>query len=217
MGAQKNPTCDARTYVGGQTACHHMWSLLDADQEIPWADRPLGYHLKFRFWAQPYNESYHTNVGRQTWGIASPVEYDVPKCNSSVPGCKAVPGSSNPHGAEGKEWIHTITGTYKASGKLVAAHFHCHAPTCLSVAMYRNDTGELLCVERPVYGGTGQVDEKRFDEPGYILQPPCLWGDKKYGLVMPPDVDGQYLHSVKTSNATAGHHGEMAWQQMFLV
>ena len=66
-----------------------------------------------------------TNVGRQTWGIASPVEYDVPKCNSSVPGCKAVPGSSNPHGAEGKEWIHTITGTYKASGKLVAAHFHC--------------------------------------------------------------------------------------------
>ena len=82
-----------------------------------------------------------------------------------------------------------------------------HAPTCLSVAMYRNDTGELLCVERPVYGGTGQVDEKRFDEPGYILQPPCLWGDEKYGLVMPPDVDGQYLHSVKTSNATAGHHG----------
>ena len=56
--AQKNPTCDARTYTGGQTACHHMWSLLDADQEIPWADRPLEYHLKFRFWAQPYNESY---------------------------------------------------------------------------------------------------------------------------------------------------------------
>ena len=51
-------TCDIRTYVGGQTACHHMWSLLDADQEIPWADRPLEYHLKFRFWAQPYNESY---------------------------------------------------------------------------------------------------------------------------------------------------------------
>ena len=81
--------------------------------------------------------------------------------------------------------------------------------------MYRNDTGELLCVERPVYGGTGQVDEKRFDEPGYILQPPCLWGDEKYGLVMPPDVNGQFLHSVKTSNATAGHHGEMAWQQMY--
>ena len=30
--AMQNPTCDLRTYAGGQTACHHMWSLLDADQ-----------------------------------------------------------------------------------------------------------------------------------------------------------------------------------------
>ena len=27
------------------------WSLLDADQEIPWQDQPLEYSLKFRFWA----------------------------------------------------------------------------------------------------------------------------------------------------------------------
>jgi hypothetical protein len=54
---QKNPTCDVRTYVGGQTACHHMWSLLDADQEIPWVDTPLEYHMKFRFYVQPYNDS----------------------------------------------------------------------------------------------------------------------------------------------------------------
>lgn len=26
--SQHNPTCDLRTYVGGQLACHHMWSLL---------------------------------------------------------------------------------------------------------------------------------------------------------------------------------------------
>lgn len=31
--AQRNPTCDVRTYTGGQIACHHLWSLLDADQE----------------------------------------------------------------------------------------------------------------------------------------------------------------------------------------
>ena len=29
----QNPTCDVRSYVGGQSACHHMFSLLDADQE----------------------------------------------------------------------------------------------------------------------------------------------------------------------------------------
>ena len=28
----RNPTCDMRTYAGGLSACHHGWSLLDADQ-----------------------------------------------------------------------------------------------------------------------------------------------------------------------------------------
>eukprot|EP00946_MAST-07B_sp_MAST-7B-sp1_P004075 g4075.t1 len=220
---QKNPTCDARTYVGGQITCHHMWSLLDADQDIPWPDQPVEYRLKFRFWVQPWNASYHTNVNRVTWGIASPVEYDIPQCKEGMPGC-----SRNP--VDGT-WQHTITGTYNGTGKLVAAHFHCHAPACLSVAMYRcprslvasgqvcdAGTGELLCEERPVYGGHGDSPE-RFDEPGFILQPPCLWGDARFGLEDPPDTDPEkwVLHTVKTSNATYGHHGEMAWQQMYVV
>ena len=81
--SQHNPTCDLRTYVGGQLSCHHMWSLLvscnypdswsrifcclphhpraydfaqDADQEIPWTDKPLNYHFKWRFWYQEYRE-----------------------------------------------------------------------------------------------------------------------------------------------------------------
>ena len=206
-----------RSYTGGQTTCHHMWSLLDADQDIPWADRPLRFQLKFRFWVMPYNASHHAQVRRTTWGIASPVEYDVPACGPGVEGCALQP--------DGRTWVHTITGTYTGGGQLVAAHFHCHAPTCLSVAMYRCNmsevrectaaTGELLCREEPIYGGTGRIDEPRFDEPGYILQPPCLWGDAKYGLQPPPQTSGYTLHSVKTSNATYGHHGEMAWQQMY--
>mmetsp|Transcript_2949 Transcript_2949/g.6209 ORF Transcript_2949/g.6209 Transcript_2949/m.6209 type:complete len:755 (+) Transcript_2949:19-2283(+) len=215
--AQRNPACDVRTYAGGQTACHHMWALLDADQQIPWVKQPLIYHLKFRFWVQPYNASYHTDVKRTTWGIASPVEYDVPKCAEGIEGCaRAADGS----------WVHTIRGTYSGGGKLVAAHFHCHAPTCLSMAMYKcakdvavcnATTGELLCEEKPIYGGSGKVDLPRFDEPGFILQPPCLWGDEAFGLEPPPDVTGLTLHSVKTANATFGHHGEMAWQQMYFV
>jgi hypothetical protein len=78
-------------------------------------------------------------------------------------------------------------------------------------------TGELLCEERPVYGGTGRVDEGRFDEEGYIFQPPCLWGSPEFGLEEPPDVTGYVLGTVKTANATYGHHGEMAWLQMFLA
>ena len=60
---------------------------------------------------------------------------------------------------------------------LAAIHFHCHAPTCLSMKMMRNDTKEVICEERPIYGGTGKIDLAKFDERGYILQPPCLWGD----------------------------------------
>jgi len=214
---ERNPTCDLRSYSGGQIACHHMWSLLDADQEIPWVDQPLQYRLKFRFWVQPYNASFHTNVKRTTWGIASPVEYDVPRCADGVEGCsRAADGS----------WEHTIRGTYKGGGKLVAAHFHCHAPTCTSMAMYmcaadvsvcNATTGRLICKEEPVYGGVGKIDLPGFDEPGFILQPPCLWGDAAYGLEAPVDVDGLTLHSVKTSKANYGHHGEMAWQQMYFV
>ena len=56
----------------------------------------------------------------------------------------------------------------------------------------------------------------------YILQPPCLWGSTQYpngsfGLDPAPNLDGVTMHTIKTSNATAGHHGEMAWQQMFMT
>eukprot|EP00932_Pfiesteria_piscicida_P019557 SRR837773.6383.p1 GENE.SRR837773.6383~~SRR837773.6383.p1 ORF type:complete len:449 (+),score=10.76 SRR837773.6383:63-1409(+) len=213
--AMKNPTCDLRTYSGGQLACHHMWSLLDADQEIPWVDQPIEYHLKFRFWVQEYDPAYHTQVKRTTWGIGSPVEYDVPQCEAGMSGCSRSPN--------GYGWIHTITGTFKGGGSLVLANFHCHAPTCLSMAMYKcpagtevcnATTGELLCEEKPVYGGSGHV-EARFDETGYIYQPPCVWGSSSFGLEAAPNVTGFVLGTVKTSNATYGHHGEMAWQQMY--
>jgi hypothetical protein len=42
------------------------------------------------------------------------------------------------------------------------------------MTMYNNKTGEVICEERPIYGGTGKIPEGRYDEPGYILQPPCL-------------------------------------------
>lgn len=211
LRAMKNPTCDLRNYTGGQIACHHMWSLLDADQEIPWQDQPLEYSLKFRFWVEEYDETYHTMLRAATWGIASPVEYDVPKCQEGMMGCSLQNGT----------WIHTITGTFKGEGYLAAAHFHCHAPTCLSMKMYRcppktkvcnEKTGTLLCEERPRYGH----EQDEFGETGYILQPPCLWGSKDFGLEEPPSVNGYVLGAVKTSNATHGHHGEMAWHQMYI-
>ena len=78
------------------------------------------------------------------------------------------------------------------------------------------ENSTLLCSESPIYGGTGKV-ERKFDEPGYILQPPCLWGAADFGLEPPVDTTGKMLFAMKTSNATFGHHGEMAWLQTLYV
>lgn len=125
--AQQNPTCDVRAYTGGQIACHHLWSLLDADQEIPWPDQPLEYQIKFRFWYQDYNASYHRDVaysgGTTNWDVGAGsgtgrpagAEYDVPLCNStSQPGCKFEDfyGNPVPEGAQNGTWVHYLEGTF---------------------------------------------------------------------------------------------------------
>ena len=89
---QKNPTCWVDTYEGGLSCCHHKNVLLDKDQEQP--SDLLTYHLKFRFYFQPYEPEVvtspasmvvnkpasHQNLIRlyfQTEAWAG--EYDVPK------------------------------------------------------------------------------------------------------------------------------------------
>jgi len=202
-----------------------MWSLLDADQEIPWVDQPLVFHHKYRFWVQPYNASYHTQITLgETAGsallIGSPWEFDVPKCDHDVPGCSLENGT----------WIHTVRGSTMGRHTFVALNFHCHAPTCLSMAVYAcpkgtalgdcdENIGKLICMERPVYGGSGNpaVHGTRFDETGYIAIPDCFWGGKEFGLEPPADLDGVPLHMVKTANATYGHYGEMAGGQPWVI
>lgn len=73
-----------------------------------------------------------------------------------------------------------------------------------------------MCEERPIYGGQGRY-EPGYDEPGFIGQPVCLWGDPKYGLAPPPQLNGVRLRTVHVSNATFGHHGEMAHPQAYFI
>lgn len=223
----RNPTCDIRHYRGGQWACHHMWSLLDADQEIPWADTPLVFHHKYRFYVQPFDPKYHTPLhfgGPDALLIGSPYEYDVPKCDGvspTPPGC-AFDNST-------RTWIHTITGSKIGSSHFSSLNFHCHAPTCLTMAVYacakgtvltdcNATTGKLICKQEPVYGGSGNAAIKgtRFDETGYIAIPDCFWGEEEQGLEPPIDLTGVPLHMVKTANATHGHYGEMSGGQPFV-
>jgi hypothetical protein len=254
LRAHLNPTCDVRSYTGGQIACHHMWSLLDKEQEIPWPDQPLEYQLKYRFWYQDYNASFHRDLrysgGTSNWDVGAGsgpgrpagAEYDVPKCNStSQPGCKYEDfmGKPLPAGAAGGVWVHYVTGHFyigesSKSGpwKPIVAHMHCHAPTCLSMALYDNRTGAPICVERATYGGPNNrsaaqerdnaaaFDRATMNEPGFVAVPPCVWGESSHSyngrdLQAPPSLGGVPLRVVKRCNATFGHHGEMAHGQIF--
>mmetsp|Transcript_19469 Transcript_19469/g.23306 ORF Transcript_19469/g.23306 Transcript_19469/m.23306 type:complete len:842 (-) Transcript_19469:99-2624(-) len=237
---QKNPTCNSRQYSGGVRGCGHKRILLDADQPI----RPelLKYHMKFRFWYQEYTpahgifhrtEASHQNLDRiyyQTESFAG--EYDVPPAFARdglpIPGYPNWPANTPTPGTtctgtcpDGPdcECIHTITYHWKMlfHAKLIYAGGHCHAPACISMELYRNDTGhemELMCRQEPVFG-QGNVTHNKFDEAGYILIPPCLWGDEG-GLNPAVELpfDTPMVSIKKNRNTYHGHYGEMASWQM---
>ena len=161
---------------------------------------------KYRFYFQEYDATRHVIVHPRTvWAIGAFIgEYDVPQC---APGTPA------------EQCSHEIWGVVKAGGDnlhIAAAHFHCHAPTCLAMEIWNNATGELICRQRPVYGGTGKIAEHKFDEPGYIATPPCLWGDAP-GLAPMPLASGVEFTIRAITNNTYGHHGEMAFPEIALV
>ena len=201
---QKNPTCFINTYAGGLSCCHHKNILLDKEQEQP--KHIMSYQLKFRFWYEPYiNHESLIRLYFQTEAYAG--EYDIPKC-------------INPY-----ECIHTITARWKSrdmidpkyinsnnSGvKLVYAGPHCHAPSCISMELYNEDTGNLIC---KVDGVIGKGSKNKFDEIGYIKLNPCLWGYDN-GLYNPPILNwNTNLLSIKKNNNTNKHYGEMASWQM---
>ena len=123
-------------------------------------------------------------------------------------------------GTAPEDCTHEIWGSLTPGGKdlhLAAIHMHCHAPTCLAMELWNNKTGELVCRQRPIYGGTGDATVgERFDEPGYIFTPPCLWGAEA-GLEPMPLASGVDFTVKAITNATYTHHGEMAFPEVTLV
>ncbi|KAH8060478.1 hypothetical protein JL722_4576 [Aureococcus anophagefferens] len=116
------------------------------------------------------------------------------------------------------ECEHTITSHFSMSNaSMIYAGGHCHAPACISIELYKNDTGtpELLCRQVSVYG-EGDVAADKFDEVGYVALPPCLWGSKDEGLEPPVFLgeDTPMFSITHTWNTYVGHTGQMASWQM---
>jgi hypothetical protein len=82
--------------------------------------------LRWRFWVQPYDPSYHTalTLGESVGSailLGSPWEYDVPKCGQGVPGCSWECGTVSP----GCTWVHTVTGSHMGQHTFVAFNPQC--------------------------------------------------------------------------------------------
>ena len=101
--------------------------------------------------------------------------------------------------------------------KLMYINGHCHAAACIQFDLYNDDTGELICRQQGREGHTAHPDaaagDDRFDEKGYVRLYPCVFGDNG-GLQKPHFLSFETnMRSVKITNATYTHYGEMAhWQ-----
>jgi hypothetical protein len=203
---QHNPTCFIGSYQGGLSCCHHKNVLLDADQVQPTDE--MTYQLKFRFWFQEF--SGHKKLERfyyQTEAYAG--EYDIPKCEEGTPPEECI-HSITAH-FQGRDMIDkNIIGNNKGF-KLIYLAPHCHAPTCIDMELYNQDTGDLIC---HVNGDLGKGTDMKYDEEGYIKLNPCLFGEDE-GLLEPHlfKWDTNFT-SIKRNNNTNAHYGDMASWQM---
>ena len=166
-------------------------------------------------------------------------EYDIPpafrrRADPPIPGYPELPISTSSHNlhltpgttckggcpdGDDCECVHTITFHWTMSNaRMVYAGGHCHAPSCIDIELYRNDTGtpQLLCRQASRYG-QGHVQHDKFDEKGYLVLPPCLWGDHGDRGLAPPSwlPPNTPMFSIKRNrNTYTGHYGEMASWQM---
>lgn len=156
-------------------------------------------------------------------------EYDVPQCAAGTPPEQCIYTTTSTFPVrQSMRKCSSLSDPWCAANwdeskkvALLRAGTHCHAPACLGTDLYvcpegadncDATTGELICSNTPVYGAGAAP---RFDEPGYVALPPCLWGSTEEGLMPPPTFAlDRMLHMVKRDNNTDYHYGVMGQWQM---
>jgi len=206
-------------YRGGLQCCRDGQTLLDEDQLSPWPGKTMTYQMKFRF----YFKEFVPGIRNTVWLVhIAQAEYDIVKCPSGTPQSECVQvnkarfkvSSMMRDCSNQDSFFCTGVGSsdpnITAGVKLIRINPHCHAPTCLSMELYNEDTGDLICGVRPIYGTGSEL----FNEKDYVNIPPCVWGHSA-GLREPPmlPLDTNLL-AIKRCNSTFGHTGEMGHWQM---
>mmetsp|Transcript_56578 Transcript_56578/g.137387 ORF Transcript_56578/g.137387 Transcript_56578/m.137387 type:complete len:937 (+) Transcript_56578:126-2936(+) len=213
---QHNPTCSIKTYNGGQHCCHHMVSLLDKDQEIPWDDQPLEYQLKFRFYFEEYVPSTklkeeETTVKRNSDLSVAPVEpdsqqhqhlvrlywmteahageYDIKQCQPGTPTSQCVHVITS-------QWAITDMladfegewGTGTDSMKADGIELIYAAPHCHAPSCLSIELYNADTGELLCYvePRPGKSNDKVYDELGFLAIPPCLWSSNKDDGLLEP-------------------------------
>jgi len=230
--AQKNPTCQASSYVGGLACCGDKNYLLDADQEPPeFVDEVF---FRFRFYYEDHQAEQHEDISHVEWagngcdsgcGGKCPnncghIEWDVVKGTGSHEGPDVaifqstfaawdmLASSCSP---TSMQCFDERKVDVEKGFKLVMAATHCHAPNCIRQELINKDTGEVLCYGKTQLGLT----EENYHEAGYLFTPPCLWGSEEDGLLPPPVLHkNTTLQMLTVFNSTYHHPGQMGIWQM---
>jgi hypothetical protein len=226
-----NPTCQVSSYVGGLACCIHGQFLLDADQTPPpFVDEVF---FRFRFYYEAYDLTKHHEMNHVEWAqngcdsgsggpnsmACSHIEFDVVKGVGSHEGPdvqifeSTFPARGMLATSCSMEAGQCFDGSKVGPGgfKLVMAATHCHAPNCLRQELINVDSGETLCLTKPVHGQSEEI----FDEAGYLFAPPCTWGTPQEGYLPPPVLfPNTTLKMVTAFNSTYSHPGQMGIWQM---
>jgi len=233
--AHANPTCDVSTYVGGMQCCMDGDVLLDHDQPQPTPVDTV--RFKWRFYHEAYDPAAHSPTVHLEWAVNG-CDSGGPNGNPSNCAHIEYDAVASPPSTPPAEQVHTVTSHFRtrdmlapkgcdattdpycadatvarARGggvQLLMAGGHCHAPACLSLELWNDDTKELVCRVTPRLGHGDAV----YDEAGYVYLPPCQWGHEPH-LHPPPflALDAN-LSAVKKTNSSVYHYGVMGIWQM---
>jgi len=209
---QNNTGCSLSTYQGGYRCCEHGVFLTES---VPGPNVPADeFNAKFTF--NYYDElpgarsvskpSCCDATGNMTHH--GNLEYDVPKCAAGTPPefCEHMVTTVQPFDRPSH---HFHNASHKVDPneilELVHAWGHQHVGA-LGMELYNEQTGQLLCRTKPLYG-RGNVAG---DEAGFLVGiPPCVWGPPP--LPPPPRIRrGDLLRTVARYNSTVPRHGVMS-------